>query len=76
MCLYVFVPIFKRRERRTLRPITLTAVDWKAMKQIILATMLRHMEDRGVIQDCQHSFTKDKFSVTSPVASYHDFISG
>lgn len=37
-------------------PISLTSVIGKIMEQIILKTMLRHKEERGVVWDNQHGF--------------------
>jgi len=70
-------PVFKKGKKEDLgnyRPISITLIPGKAMEQLILGIISRHIKNKKVIRRSHHGFTKGKSCLTSLITFYNEII--
>ena len=59
-------PVFKKGKKEG--PVSLTSISGKAMEQLILEAISKHVENKKVVRSTQHRFSKGKSCLTSLIA--------
>ncbi|PKU45277.1 rna-directed dna polymerase from mobile element jockey- hypothetical protein [Limosa lapponica baueri] len=60
----------KEEDLGNYKPVSLTSIPGKVMKQLILDVISKHVEEKKVIRSGQHGFTKGKSCLTDLIAFY------
>ena len=72
-------PIFKKGDRckaANYRPVSLTCISCKLMEHVISSSMMRHLDDNGILTDTQHGFRKHRSCESQLISTIHDLAKG
>ena len=72
-------PIFKKGDRckaANYHPVSLTCISCKLMEHVISSSMMRHLDDNGILTDTQHGFRKHRSCESQLISTIHDLAKG
>ena len=72
-------PIFKKGDRckaANYHPVFLTCISCKLMEHVISSSMMRHLDDNGILTDTQHGFRKHRSCESQLISTIHDLTKG